>query len=414
MAESRATIKQEKAKEAIAKAGVELLRKEPFFAHILSNLSRRFGDSVDTMAVSCNENGFCLWINDVFVLNKINAKERIAVLKHEILHIILQHIFRGPKIDPFLENIAADLVVNQYVSPWPLPKDAVLLSNFPELNLEPDKNMEWYLSKLKRLQVHDASNKYPQSSKALNELKESNKSRGQHNLWGIDDYEKNNKNNNTNSIEINNSANQATLKNIINEAKLKIKNEQWGNIPEFLRLSIDKFNEKPTLNWKKLIRIFCQSCGKTKIVYTRNKESIRYPGSPGIRIKRLQHVAVAIDTSGSIDLETLNIFWSEIIGISRTGAKITIIECDAKIQKIWEYNKKNNAPNLKGGGGTNFDPVFEWLNQNRNSGIGGCIYLTDGYAAKPVLKPFCPILWVLVNGKKDHQNLIPGKIIEIT
>jgi len=59
---------QQKVRDAISKAGVELLRKEPFFAHILANVSRSFGDDVETMAVSYTDKGFFLWVNDDFAL----------------------------------------------------------------------------------------------------------------------------------------------------------------------------------------------------------------------------------------------------------------------------------------------------------------------------------------------------------
>ena len=37
-----------KANDAIAKAGVELLRKEPFYAHVLSGLSRIVTEEIPT------------------------------------------------------------------------------------------------------------------------------------------------------------------------------------------------------------------------------------------------------------------------------------------------------------------------------------------------------------------------------
>lgn len=410
MAKAKSDVNQQKVRDAISKAGVDLLRNEPFFAHILANVSRSFGDDVETMAVSYSDKGFFLWINDDFALKKLKAKERVAVLKHEMLHLVLKHIFRGPGTDPELENIAADIVVNQYVAPWPLPEGAILLSTFPDLKLEPDQSMEWYLAKLKKLRNDDAKNKFPISSTALQNIKDNSKLIGQHNLW-----DSRNEDSDTKEIVTgaNNAAIEATLKNIVSQALTKVKTDQWGSMPASLRRSIDSIVAQPKLPWKRLLRIFCQSCGKSRIVTTRNKESVRFPGNPGIRIKRLQHVAVAIDTSGSINEEVLKIFWAEIIGIYKTGAKITIIECDAAVQKIWVLKNSKEIPKLNGGGGTNFDPVFKWLNENRHSGIGGCIYLTDGCASKPTIKPFCHILWVVYQADRDNSNLVPGRVIEL-
>ena len=56
------------------------------------------------------------------------------------------------------------------------------------------------------------------------------------------------------------------------------------------------------------------------------------------------------------------------------------MECDYEIQKVWELNRKATLPELKGGGWTSFNPVFKWLNNNINLGIGGCVYFTDGWA----------------------------------
>ena len=109
----------------------------------------------------------------------------------------------------------------------------------------------------------------------------------------------------------------------------------------------------------------------------------------------------------------MQLFWNEIIGIQKAGAKITIIECDCEIQKVWELNRKAKLPELKGGGGTSFDPVFNWLNKNRNLGIGGCVYFTDGYGAKPLIKSSSPILWALYGADNNTSHLTPGKILRI-
>jgi predicted metal-dependent peptidase len=175
-----------KANDAVAKAGVELLRKEPFYAHVLSGLSRIVTDEVPTMAVSYKNDGFCLWINPTFTIKELTDKERIAVLKHEILHLVFKHLFRSRGNDRELENVAADLVVNQYVSPWPLPKGALLLSSFPDLNLLPEQTFEWYYEKLRCLRNSNASEKYPKSKSTLDTIENNNNNRGYHDLWGAE------------------------------------------------------------------------------------------------------------------------------------------------------------------------------------------------------------------------------------
>lgn len=393
-----------RANDAIAKAGVELLRKEPFYAHVLSGLSRIVTEEIPTMAVSYKNDGFCLWINPLFTIKELSDKERIAVLKHEILHLVFKHLFRSRGNDKELENVAADLVVNQYVTPWPLPKGAVLLSSFPDLSLLPEQTFEWYYEKLRELRNSNASDKYPRSKEALDLIEGDKKSRGNHDLWGAE--KKDGQNSNEKVVEV-------AIKKIIEQAFQKSGSKNIGTLPLSIQRELTSINEKPKVSWKRILRIFSNSCGKTKLKSTRRKESTRYPGNPGTKIKRLQHIAVAIDTSGSIDEKTLQLFWNEIIGIQKAGAKITIIECDCKIHKVWELNRKASLPELKGGGGTSFDPVFDWLNKNRNLGVGGCVYFTDGYGAKPTIKPNSSILWALYRADENISHLTPGKIIKI-
>ena len=393
-----------KANDAVAKAGVELLRKEPFYAHVLSGLSRIVTEEIPTMAVSYKNDGFCLWINPTFTIKELSDKERIAVVKHELLHLVFKHLFRSRGNDKELENIAADLVVNQYVSPWLLPKGAVLLSSFPDLNLLPEQTFEWYYEKLRKLRNSNATENHPKSKEELDLIEGDKKSRGNHDLWGSEKQ---------NGENINEKVLDVAIKKLIGQAIQKSGAKDIGTLPLGIQRELTRINEKPKVSWKRILRIFSNSCGKTKLESTRRKESTRFPGNPGTKIKRLQHIAVAIGTSGSIDENTLQLFWNEIIGIQKAGAKITIVECDCEIQKVWELNRKATLPELKGGGGTSFDPVIDWLNKNRNLGIGGCVYFTDGYGAKPIIKSNSPILWTLYGAQAEVSHLSPGNVIRI-
>jgi predicted metal-dependent peptidase len=96
-----------------------------------------------------------------------------------------------------------------------------------------------------------------------------------------------------------------------------------------------------------------------------------------------------------------SMFFSEIHNIWRQGAEIEIIECDAEVQRIYEYQGKKPSF-LKGGGGTHFDPVFSYINENSFKRYDGCIYLTDGYAPQPQVKPPCKVFWLLTpDGSSD-------------
>ena len=112
--------------------------REPFYGHIAGQLKRCVTDRVSTAAVTFDSSGDIeLLVNPSFFIDELNVDERVAVIMHELLHVVLQHLSRldWKKHNPQLLNLAADIVVNQYVKPWPLPEGAVTLATFPELNL---------------------------------------------------------------------------------------------------------------------------------------------------------------------------------------------------------------------------------------------------------------------------------------
>ena len=140
--------------------------------------------------------------------------------------------------------------------------------------------------------------------------------------------------------------------------------------------------------------------------------SKRYGTRPGIKIKRFQKMAVAVDTSGSIPLKAYNLFFTEIYAIWKQGAEIEIIECDAAVNNTYQYRGK--TPNqISGGGGTSFNPVFKYLKENRFEKYDGCIYLTDGYASEPTIKPPCKLFWVITPDGDLGKHLKYGKAVKI-
>ena len=135
-----------------------MLLKEPFYAHFLSGIIREVTDKVPTAAVGFKSGKIALYVNENFFLKELRSMtERVAVIKHETLHIIFKHLFRmkTKDYDNRLFNIAADLVVNQLISPWKLPDSAVTLETFRELKLPPDKSVEWYYENLKKTASKD-------------------------------------------------------------------------------------------------------------------------------------------------------------------------------------------------------------------------------------------------------------------
>ena len=133
---------ESKARAEVERSIVAMLLREPFYGHLLAGVVRNYTDRTQTAAVAMTAQGLQLWINPEFFVKTIRRKdERTAIIKHEALHLLYKHLTRfDPKRrDMMMFNIAADLVVNQFVKPWPLPDSAVTLATFPDMGLLPDQ-----------------------------------------------------------------------------------------------------------------------------------------------------------------------------------------------------------------------------------------------------------------------------------
>jgi predicted metal-dependent peptidase len=346
-----------------------------------------------------------LMINQEFFLSELKtASQRIAVLKHETLHLVFKHLFRDLiKKDPELMNIAADIVVNQYIGQWDLPESAVTLNTFPDMELEAEQTMEYYYERLSELKAKmdtgkkGRKSKYPESQKAFEDIY-GNQRHSDHSAW----------------VDESASGNQSGLKEILESqlmnATARTNQKSFGNLPGEIQRAIKLIEEgrKPSVDWKRQLRLFASSHGKTYVSHTMKRISKRYGTRPGIRIRRLNRVVVVIDTSGSIDNDTLMLFMAEIEGIRRTGAEITVIESDCEVQNVYAY-RRGKEISMQGGGGTDFDPAFEYINSRKSGSFDACIYLTDGYAPEPEIKPRTSILWVLTPDGNDDTHLKWGR-----
>lgn len=186
--------------------------------------------------------------------------------------------------------------------------------------------------------------------------------------------------------------------------------KQRGIIPSNLRELIDKLNQKKPeiFNWKAYFRRLLGSIYDVNIKTTRRKPSKRFNGAAGIQHKKKVSILVAIDTSGSVSTKELQDFFSEIKYIYKAGARVTIVECDARINKIEEYDGKH-IPEIVGRGGTSFDPPVEYYVKHKKE-YASLIYFTDGECSLPQKHP-SGMVWVITSCGM-HQDY-PGKVVYI-
>jgi predicted metal-dependent peptidase len=385
----------------VTKFSKSLMLKEPFYGLFLISLNKELTTSIPTACVTPDNINIKLCINPDF-WESLDENTKLGVLKHELLHIAffhLQHFDRFP--NKKLYNVAADLEINQYIQAdykgekWDgLEFDEGI---YKPLNLLPKQGTKYYYEKLQ-----DELDNNPDGDFAdfMNGMEIDI-----HELWdaieGMSEAER----------KLIGKQVDHQLKEIACQLEKRAKDR--GLIPSEMKDYISSLFEvqEPVLDWKAYLRRFSNTSNKIFTKKTRRKPNKRFYGNPALKIKLKKSTLVAIDTSGSVSNSELAEFFNEIYHIYKTGTKVTVVECDAAIQRVYEYKGSLEDLSVQGRGGTNFEPVMQYLVEHRNE-FDNLIYLTDGECCSPATKPLKPILWVHSSRSKINEEL-PGTKIKI-
>ena len=143
-------------------------------------------------------------------------------------------------------------------------------------------------------------------------------------------------------------------------------------------------------------------------------------------VKRIREFVIAIDTSGSVAGEQVQTFLQKTYNILKSiesffsKINVHIIQCDATIQedaKITsqeEFDDYLKKMKLHGLGGTDFRPVFsyvDWLREKKEfQNLKGLIYFTDGWGTFPAQKPDYETAFVFIDDGMNNYDVPPWAI----
>lgn len=159
---------------------------------------------------------------------------------------------------------------------------------------------------------------------------------------------------------------------------------------------------QPQLPWRMLLARYLTAMARDDYSYSRPSRREGSAILPSLRSSQV-NVVVALDTSGSISATEIEEFMGEIDAIKgQVKARISLLACDQALDKDapWEYETWDSfevPKKFHGGGGTNFNPVFDWMDADLR-GVDCLIYFTDAEGTFPVSEPNFPVIW-LVKGK---------------
>lgn len=368
-------------RELIEAPIIRLIKEEPFFTYLLLQMKLHITSTIPTAGVNIT-NTVNLFINPEF-FKQMTLKEQVAVLKHEALHIVFNHLGRATDISTSVAafNMPADIAINQLIPNIPQTliidgkecKSATYenaLENYPDL--DPKESAEYYYYQLKNNQDKQSGEG---SGDGMNTI-------DNHDLWkeGCQDPE----------------IIKERIKEIVNKAAEQAR--QAGNIPGQLEIAIEALN-KNTKNWKSDLRRFVANTSEILIEKSRKVRDRRYGIIfPGDKKESKLKLAIAVDTSASVSNEELMQFFAEIDNICHNNTTVTIIEADCEVGKVYDYKPKMKL-DITGRGGTMYQPAIDKANE---LDVDGLIYFGDMEVFDEKLnKPKFPVLWAIVGDAKQ-------------
>ena len=192
-----------------------------------------------------------------------------------------------------------------------------------------------------------------------------------------------------------------------------------GKAPGAIKETIEAAH-RSTLDWRSLLRRYMTDTAARDYSWTMPNRRFIDSGLylPSIRSEGMDSIAVIVDSSGSVDRDTLAAFWSEIrqVAAEIEPRSVIVLQVDAALQEEQHYHPHELPPRLdvKGRWGTDFRPGFARLaEQHIRPAI--CLYFTDMDCSDyPETRPDFPVLWCNYGPPPTDENREPwGERIQI-
>lgn len=170
-----------------------------------------------------------------------------------------------------------------------------------------------------------------------------------------------------------------------------------GTVPAGFESLIDSAR-KDVADWRAILREFVENTVPSDYSWTNpNRRHIAHGlYLPGILRENLGHIAIAVDTSGSIDSGLLAAFCTEMNSIIAEAKpeKVSVIYADCAVHKIDVYGPDEQIEmKATGRGGTAFGPTFKAIEGWSDPPV--CLlYFTDLESSDTPSQPEYQTLWI--------------------
>jgi len=356
--------------------------EDAFYGQFLVKVERKLRfDITWPLATVPMMQGFKMYFNPVLFL-ECNKAEMIALFKHEIYHIMYGHHQRErelrDKYTTIAVNMALDISVNQFVNNMPSESyrlDRVNREFF--VTLEEDCAIEVYAEEIEKILKEKVKQRSDGKDDSIGSVIDISKA---HEAWEESDI------------------NKDSIKEMTKKVAVSSMNND--NAPKDIKAIIASMTEIPQISWEKELKRVLPTvrAGQKKTITRRNRRQPERLDIRGSLPNSIPEVIVAIDISASMSEKEVHKIMIEILDIAKNRTnKITVIECDNEIRRVYEMkSKKDIKKRLSDNGSTRFSPVFKYLRDNKlNNQV--LIYFTDGVGEKELeVKPSTKnVIWVL-------------------
>ena len=359
-------------REKLITARVGLLLRASFFGNLATRLTLT---NADEWCPTAATDGRRFYYNTKFI-NMLKPKEVEFLFGHEVLHCVYDHFGRRGDRDPQLFNIANDYCVNADLKKHRVGEFITSVPCLYDPKYQDMSSEEIYDILYENAEKIDISDLI---DKMLDEHLD-----GEGNGDGGKDGD--GKENGKGRPKLTPEERQQ-IKDEIKEAVLAAAaaSDGAGNLPAGVKRIIEDMTA-PKMNWRELLRMQLESTIKSDYTWMRNSRKGWHMDAimPGMKLDPMIDIAVSIDASGSMGDRMLRDFLAEVAGIMEQfpNYRIHVLSFDTQVYNPQQFNSENlediTGYEIMGGGGTDFDCVFQYFKDNEIEPKRHIMF-TDGY-----------------------------------
>jgi len=395
------TLSDEEVLDKLIKARIEMLMSAPFFGNLATRLIIKDATSWCPTAAT---DGKYFYYNKHFVAALSDA-ECVFLMGHEVLHCVYDHMDANRRGDrhPVLWNVANDYVINGDLIDARVGEEIKLVQICHDWKYRGKISEEVYDDLYQQAKEDGRIMEMDSFDVHLDREEGDDEGSGSAGKGNTDGEE------GDGPAKYTAEEKEKISQEFKNATMQAAKAAGAGNLPGGVkRLLNDLLN--PQLDWRQLLAMQIQSVMRSDYTMATPSRKGLNEGYylPGLDRETTIDIVAALDMSGSIGDEMARDFLSELKGImdQYTDFKIHLLCFDTQVYNPKIFTQADMGEfmeyELNGGGGTDFDCVFDWM---KEEGVQPkkLVMFTDGYPyGSWGDESYCDSLFIVHGGYGDR------------